>query len=106
MPGPSADGLRAPARARSSDPRAEGPPELIPAPGGTRQTWCDRSRARCRSVGLRPPRPDRHLGRGRVDVMAVVLLGAPGAGKGTQAPLLAERLGIPVVATGDLFRAA
>ena len=38
--------------------------------------------------------------------MAVVLLGAPGAGKGTQAPLLAERLGIPVVATGDLFRAA
>ncbi len=36
----------------------------------------------------------------------VVLLGAPGAGKGTQAPLLAERLGLPVVATGDLFRAA
>ena len=36
----------------------------------------------------------------------VVLLGAPGAGKGTQAPLLATRLGIPVVATGDLFRAA
>lgn len=36
----------------------------------------------------------------------VVLLGAPGAGKGTQAPLLAERLGIPVVATGDLFRSA
>ena len=35
---------------------------------------------------------------------AVVLLGAPGAGKGTQAPLLATRLGIPVVATGDLFR--
>ncbi len=36
----------------------------------------------------------------------VVLLGAPGAGKGTQAPLLAARLGIPVIATGDLFRAA
>lgn len=36
----------------------------------------------------------------------VVLLGAPGAGKGTQAPLLAARLGIPVVATGNLFRAA
>ena len=36
----------------------------------------------------------------------VVLLGAPGAGKGTQAPLLAARLGIPVVATGGLFRAA
>ena len=36
----------------------------------------------------------------------VVLLGAPGAGKGTQAPLLAERLGVPHVATGDLFRSA
>jgi adenylate kinase len=39
-------------------------------------------------------------------VNAIVLLGAPGAGKGTQAPLLAQRLGIPIVATGDLFRAA
>jgi len=39
-------------------------------------------------------------------VNVVVLLGAPGSGKGTQAPLLATRLGIPVVATGDLFRAA
>jgi adenylate kinase len=39
-------------------------------------------------------------------VNVVVLLGAPGAGKGTQAPLLAERLALPVVATGDLFRAA
>ena len=36
----------------------------------------------------------------------IVLLGAPGAGKGTQAQLLAERLGVPHVATGDLFRAA
>lgn len=36
----------------------------------------------------------------------VILLGAPGAGKGTQAPLLATRLGVPIVATGDLFRAA
>ncbi len=35
-----------------------------------------------------------------------MLLGAPGAGKGTQAPLLADRLAIPAVATGDLFRAA
>lgn len=36
----------------------------------------------------------------------LVLLGPPGAGKGTQAPILAERLGLPHVATGDLFRAA
>jgi adenylate kinase len=33
-----------------------------------------------------------------------VLLGAPGAGKGTQAPLLSERLGVPVLASGDLLR--
>jgi adenylate kinase len=36
----------------------------------------------------------------------IILLGAPGAGKGTQADILAERLGIPHVATGDLFRGA
>jgi adenylate kinase len=36
----------------------------------------------------------------------VVLLGAPGAGKGTQAPILATRLGVPVLASGDLLRAA
>ena len=34
-----------------------------------------------------------------------VLLGAPGAGKGTQAPLLSEKLGVPVLASGDLLRA-
>jgi adenylate kinase len=34
-----------------------------------------------------------------------VLLGAPGAGKGTQAPRLAETLGVPVLASGDLLRA-
>jgi adenylate kinase len=33
-----------------------------------------------------------------------VLLGAPGAGKGTQAPLLAASLGVPVLASGDLLR--
>jgi len=32
------------------------------------------------------------------------MVGAPGAGKGTQAALLAERLGVPHVASGDLFR--
>jgi adenylate kinase len=35
----------------------------------------------------------------------VVLLGAPGAGKGTQAKVLSERLNLPHVASGDIFRA-
>jgi adenylate kinase len=34
----------------------------------------------------------------------VVMLGPPGAGKGTQAKLLAEKLGVPHVSSGDLFR--
>jgi adenylate kinase len=38
--------------------------------------------------------------------MIVVLLGPPGAGKGTQGEILAERMGIPKVATGDVLRAA
>jgi adenylate kinase len=36
----------------------------------------------------------------------VVLLGAPGAGKGTQAPLIAEHLQVPILGSGDLLRAA
>lgn len=38
--------------------------------------------------------------------MIVVLLGPPGAGKGTQGERIAERLGIPKIATGDVLRAA
>lgn len=37
--------------------------------------------------------------------MKIVMLGAPGAGKGTQAKMIAEEYGIPHVSTGDIFRA-
>ena len=37
--------------------------------------------------------------------MRVVLMGPPGAGKGTQAVVVAARLGVPHVSTGDIFRA-
>ncbi len=36
--------------------------------------------------------------------MKIVMLGAPGAGKGTQAKMIAEKYGIPHVSTGDIFR--
>jgi adenylate kinase len=37
--------------------------------------------------------------------MRLILMGPPGAGKGTQAKVISRRLGIPAVSTGDIFRA-
>ena len=60
-----------------------------------RGRWLKGPSGRC-SVPPKPQSRPRHL----------VLLGAPGVGKGTQAELLSERLGPCQLSTGDIFRAA
>src|SRR5450755_3801378 len=65
-------------------------------PKHDRTAWLKGGEARCE---MSPRQP---LGK----AWRIVLLGAPGVGKGTQAELLAERLGTCHLSTGDVFRAA
>ena len=60
-----------------------------------RATWIKGPMSTCSIPAARPEKPWR-----------MVLLGAPGVGKGTQAELISERLGACQLSTGDVFRAA
>jgi len=60
-----------------------------------RAAWLKGGEAHCNVAPETPPRPRR-----------LVLLGAPGVGKGTQAELLTERMGACHLSTGDVFRNA
>jgi len=65
-------------------------------PKNDRAAWLKSGNAVCSTP---PPKPAGRIWR-------LVLLGAPGVGKGTQAELLSERLGACQLSTGDVFRAA
>ena len=42
---------------------------------------------------------------GEEKTMKIIMLGAPGAGKGTQAQMIADKYKVPHISTGDIFRA-
>ena len=62
-----------------------------------------RRRSRHRQTD-REPAPATQLRR-VLALMRLLIMGPPGAGKGTQAKLIGERYGIPAISTGDIFRA-
>ncbi len=66
---------------------------------GDRAAWLQGPSANCSAKPSAVPEDRKHSWR-------LVLLGAPGVGKGTQAELLTERLGACHLSTGDVFRAA
>jgi len=68
---------------------------VMSAPQNDRAAWIKGGDAQC-SIPPKACRKPRHL----------VLLGAPGVGKGTQAELIHERMGACQLSTGDVFRAA
>jgi adenylate kinase len=54
---------------------------------------------------VKPAGSQAEVSEGGQQKLAVVLFGAPGSGKGTQAQFLVERMGIPQLSTGDMLRA-
>src|SRR3954466_6719654 len=104
-PGTSSSDVRTPSawnRAiRAAAAGGRPPPLHWPSPSGmspapSSGSWTCRARHGC--LPIRAPRR-------QAEPMRIVLIGPPGSGKGTQAALLADRLGIPAVSTGELFRA-